>query len=125
MKETKVNFDMLNHASHIPIERDEAVCIACNTCVETCMNDVHIPNPDKGKPPVVLHPDECWYCGSCVMECPLKEEGAIKLKWPMKIDLKWKRKATGELFRMGMANPPAPNMTPPVGGWTILREAKK
>jgi hypothetical protein len=42
----------------------------------------------------------------------------------MKIDLQWKRKETGELYRMGMANPPKPNLTPPIGGWVILREAK-
>jgi ferredoxin len=88
------------------------------------MNDVHVPNAESGMPPITLHADDCWYCGSCVMQCPMREEGAIKLVWPMQIDLQWKRKATGEIYRIGMANPPAPVVTPPVGGWTILRESQ-
>jgi hypothetical protein len=31
--------------------------------------------------------------------------------------VRWKRKATGEHFRVGMKNPPPPNNMPPVGGW--------
>jgi hypothetical protein len=59
------------------------------------------------------------------MECPLKDKEVIKINWPLKIDLQWKRKATGDLYRLGMANPPAPNMTPPVGGWDALRKTGK
>ena len=125
MLENKESFQISDYTSHIPVERYEAVCIVCHQCVEACMNDVHAPNPEKGKPPLVFHPDDCWYCGSCVMECPLKEEGAITIKWPLQSVLRWKRKDTGELYRVGMANPPAPNLTPPVGGWVVLREAKK
>jgi NAD-dependent dihydropyrimidine dehydrogenase PreA subunit len=125
MQEKKESVEISEYASHIPIERNAAVCIGCNSCVEACMHDVHVPNPEKGKPPLVFHPDDCWYCGCCVMECPLKEEGAIIIRWPIQSELRWKRKDTGELYRVGMANPPAPNMTPPVGGWVVLREAKK
>jgi NAD-dependent dihydropyrimidine dehydrogenase PreA subunit len=109
---------------HVSIVRDEAVCIGCNTCVEACMNDVHVPNAVSGKPPITLHADDCWYCGSCVMECPLNEEGAIKMVWPTQIDLQWKRKETGELYRIGMKNPPPPVKTPPIGGWNTLSESK-
>jgi NAD-dependent dihydropyrimidine dehydrogenase PreA subunit len=116
---------IIGYAFNIPIVRDEAVCIGCNSCVEACMNDVHGPNRETGKAPILLHPDDCWYCGSCVMECPLREEGAIKVHWPIRSALGWKRKDTGELYRVDMLNPPAPNMTPPVGGWTPLREPKK
>lgn len=102
-----------------PIEFNEKVCNGCNTCIEACMMDVLVPNPEKGKPPIVLHPDECWYGGCCVKECPLRDEGAIKMKWPKLTEahLRWKRKETGEHFRVGMPNPPPPNPTPPVGGW--------
>jgi hypothetical protein len=31
--------------------------------------------------------------------------------------VRWKRKATGEHYRVGMKNPPPPNNRPPVGGW--------
>lgn len=122
MKETTKSIEMLLCTSHIPIEFDETVCTGCNNCVEACMNDVLIPHPEKKSPPIVFHPDECWYCGCCIMECPHQDKDAITMKWPMKIDLRWKRKDTGELFRLGMANPPAPNMTPPVGGWKTLRK---
>jgi MinD superfamily P-loop ATPase len=125
MKDNAESFEGARYASHVPIERNEEVCIGCNSCVEACMHDVHVPNPKPGKPPLVFHPDDCWCCGCCVMECPLMEEGAITFKWPIQSELRWKRKETGELFRVGMANPPAPNTTPPVGGWVILRERKE
>jgi len=124
MTENSENLEMFQCTSHIPIEFDETVCKGCNYCIEACMNDVLIPNPEKGRPPFVLHPDECWYCGSCVMECPHQDKNAITMKWPMKIDLKWKRKDTGEIFRLGMENPPAPNLTPPVGGWKTLQKVR-
>ena len=124
MSELKTIPEMQSSLYHIPIVRDPDVCIGCNTCVETCMHDVHIPSQETGAPPIVRFPDDCWYCGCCVMECPLKEEGAIKLVWPMQINLQWKRKETGEIFRIGQANPPKPVTTPPVGGWTILRDSQ-
>ena len=40
-----------------------------------------IPNPTKGKHPIVIYPGECYYCGSCVMACPNK--GAISLEHPL------------------------------------------
>jgi NAD-dependent dihydropyrimidine dehydrogenase PreA subunit len=121
MPDQKGNVEISPYAFHIPVERDANVCIKCLSCVEACMNDVHAPNPNKNEPPIVLHPDDCWYCGCCLMECPRREEGAIRFLWPMELELRWKRKDTGELFRVGMANPPVPNMTPPVGGWNSLR----
>jgi NAD-dependent dihydropyrimidine dehydrogenase PreA subunit len=108
-------------APNEPLEFIENACNGCNRCVDFCMMDVLVPNPEPGKHPIVLHPDECWYCGSCVMECPLRERGAIKFKWPIKALIRWKRKETGEHFRVGMPNPPPPNLTPPVGGWEIKK----
>lgn len=64
-----------------PLVFDESICVGCNNCVNTCQVDIMIPNPEKGKPPIVLFPGECYYCGSCVMECPNK--GAIKLQHPL------------------------------------------
>jgi len=74
-----------------------------------------MPNPRKGRPPVVLYPDECWYCGTCVQECP--RPGAVALAHPLNqsISVAWKRKDTGECFRLGMADPPPPNPRPPAG----------
>jgi ferredoxin len=57
---------------------DPERCNGCNRCVQICRSDVLMPNPRRGRPPVVLYPDEC--------------------------------------FRLGMANPPPPNLRPPAGG---------
>lgn len=73
-------------------------CNGCNTCVNICPMDILIPNPEKGQTPIILFPDECWYCGICVMHCPKK--GALKLNLPLIQRVRWKRKATGEHFRV-------------------------
>jgi NADPH-dependent glutamate synthase beta subunit-like oxidoreductase len=64
-------------------------------------------------PPIVLYPDECWFCGTCVEECPVP--GAIRMEHPLNQRVAWKRKDTGEMFRRGMKNLPPPNTRPPVG----------
>lgn len=64
-----------------PIRFDGDKCVGCNRCVNICQVDIFIPNPEKGKPPIVLYPGECYYCGSCVMACPNK--GAIALVHPL------------------------------------------
>jgi formate hydrogenlyase subunit 6/NADH:ubiquinone oxidoreductase subunit I len=94
---------------------DEEKCIGCNLCVEVCPTDVLMPNPEKHKPPIVLYAEECWYCGGCVEECT--QSGAITLLHPtsQRISVNWKRKETGEYFRLGMKNPPPPNLTPVSG----------
>jgi ferredoxin len=69
-----------------------------------------LPNLEKGKPPIVVYPDECWFCGDCVQAC---QNGAITMEYPMNQRVGWKRKATGEFFRIGMKNPPPPNTRPP------------
>lgn len=99
--------------THWPCEFDEKLCIGCNACVRACSQDVFIPNPVKGKPPIVLHPQECLLCGSCELHCP--KEGAVRMHQPVNQLARWKRKETGEVFRIGMANPPPPNTRPPVG----------
>lgn len=95
-----------------PVLFDAAVCTGCNSCVESCMMDVLLPNSEKGEPPIVLYPDECWYCGCCVMECPLGDRGAVTLNWPITLRVRWKRKETGENYRVGMSDPPPPNKKP-------------
>lgn len=64
-----------------PLKFDEKVCIGCNRCVNICQTDIMIPNPQQGKPPIVLYPGECYACGSCVMVCPKK--GAITFHHPL------------------------------------------
>lgn len=107
--------------AHNPLTPCEAIkfntelCIRCNRCVDVCPTDVMVANPQKDEPPIVLYPDECWFCGCCVDHCPVR--GAIRMEHPLSQRVGWKRKATGELFRIGMKNPPPPNTRPPVGGW--------
>jgi len=80
-----------------PVIFNDKVCNGCNHCIEVCQVDVYVPNPKKGKPPVILHPDECWYCGCCVNDCP--RSGAISFNWPVQQRGYWKDKATGKVLR--------------------------
>jgi NAD-dependent dihydropyrimidine dehydrogenase PreA subunit len=81
-----------------PVIFDPDICNGCNICVEVCQVDLLIPNPEKGKPPIALYPEECWYGGCCVAMCP--RPGAIKLNHALPQRVRWKRKATGEHFRV-------------------------
>lgn len=73
-----------------PITYNREKCIGCNKCVEICQVDILIPSMEKGKSPIVLYPGECWYCGSCVVECPI--EGAITLRHPLMNQVHWVEK---------------------------------
>ena len=70
-------------AYYSTVEIDEDVCTGCNVCVDICPMDVFAPNQKKGKPPIVMYPDECQFCGECVEECPIAEKGAIRLRNPL------------------------------------------
>jgi NAD-dependent dihydropyrimidine dehydrogenase PreA subunit len=83
-----------------PVLFDAETCDGCNLCVNVCPMDVFIPNPEKGKPPIILFPDECFYCGPCVSFCHNKDKGAIRLNHPLMSRVRWKRKTTGEHFRV-------------------------
>lgn len=73
-----------------PIRFDENKCIGCHRCMEACMIDVMLPG-EPGKHPVAAYPDECWYCGCCVMECPT---GAISLHHPLMNQTRWVAKSS-------------------------------
>lgn len=81
-----------------PVIFDPELCNGCNQCVDICTTDVLVPNPEKGKPPIVLYPEECWYAGCCVVECPIS--GALRLNHPWMSKVRFKRKETGEHFRV-------------------------
>jgi NAD-dependent dihydropyrimidine dehydrogenase PreA subunit len=81
-----------------PVIIDLSICNGCNDCVEVCPIDVFIPAAERGDAPIILHPEECWYCGCCVNQCALN--GAIKINWPIQQRGYWKRVATGQNFRV-------------------------
>jgi len=79
-----------------PVLFDPDICNGCNRCVDICPMEVFIPNPEKGKPPIILYPEECWYGGCCVEECP--RQGAITFNSPLMQRVRWRRKDTEEDF---------------------------
>jgi NAD-dependent dihydropyrimidine dehydrogenase PreA subunit len=91
---------------------DPELCTGCNSCTNVCRQHIILPSPEKNKPPILLNREECWYCGCCALYCPVP--GAIKVIHPLVQRVGWKRKETGEYFRVGMKNPPPPNTRPPV-----------
>jgi NAD-dependent dihydropyrimidine dehydrogenase PreA subunit len=81
-----------------PLRFNSDICNGCNRCIEICLMDVLVPNPKKGKPPIIMYPDECWYDGCCVLECP--RSGAAKMNHPLMQRVRFRRKDTGEHFRV-------------------------
>ena len=76
-----VSYTHLDVYKRQPLIFDESLCVGCNTCANICQCDIMIPNPEKGKHPIVAFPGECYYCGACVMVCP--RPGAIDLQHPV------------------------------------------
>jgi NAD-dependent dihydropyrimidine dehydrogenase PreA subunit len=55
----------------MPILIDENTCVdGCTICDFFCPGDI-IYREEKNKPPIVKYQDECWYCGACVIHCPV------------------------------------------------------
>jgi NAD-dependent dihydropyrimidine dehydrogenase PreA subunit len=73
-----------------PLTFNQEICDGCNKCVEVCQVDIFVPHPNKGNPPLVAYPGECWYGGCCVAICP--RPGAIKLNMPLMNRAYWKKK---------------------------------
>ena len=85
------------------ISIDPGKCISCNKCAKICRTQTIMPNPEKGKPPIVIFPDECWFCACCVEEC---KNDAITMRYPINQRIFFKRKETGEVFRIGGPDSP-------------------
>lgn len=92
---------------------DPEVCCGCNSCATICRVQTILPNPVKGREPLVVYPDECWYCACCVEACPT---GALTMNLPINQRIFFKRKETGEVFRLGGADSPSKSyFKPPIG----------
>ena len=95
-----------------PVSIDADKCIGCNQCAEKCRTQTIMPQAEKGKPPIVIYPEECWFCGCCVEAC---KNDAIKMRYPINQRLFYKRKETGEVFRIGGPDSPAQSyFKPPI-----------
>ncbi len=53
---------------------DKALCTGCGKCYDICPEDVYA---FSDRQVTVKYPDECWWCGSCQMDCPT---GALKIR---------------------------------------------
>ena len=96
----------------VSIDREK--CVACNACANICRTQTIMPNPKRGEPPLVVYPDECWYCACCVEACP---RGALVMHLPINQRIFFKRKETGEVFRIGQKDPPPKSYFKPPIGW--------
>jgi len=94
-------------------EIDTEICIGCNACVNVCRTQTLMPNKKRGLPPIVAYPDECWYCACCVEAC---RTGALQMHLPINQRITYKRKNTGEVFRLGADDAPEKSyFVPPYG----------
>ena len=66
----------MNEKLSVEIDRDN--CNGCGICVDICPLDCFGLDDDKA----FMKYDECWYCGSCTLECP---EHAMTLRLPYPI----------------------------------------
>ena len=98
----------------VAVSIDPDLCIGCNACANICRVQAIMPNPEKGQPPVVGYPDECWYCACCVEAC---RTGALRMNLPINQRIFFKRKATGEVFRIGGNESPEKSFFKPPFGW--------
>jgi adenylylsulfate reductase subunit B len=58
---------------------DEHTCVdGCTICDFFCPGDI-IYRESKTEPPIVKYEDECWYCGACVIHCPVD---AVSIVFP-------------------------------------------
>jgi len=64
----------------MPPQIDKTLCQRCGTCYDICPQDIF--GHREEEIPTVDYPAECWYCGSCVIDCPVE---AISLRLPLQM----------------------------------------
>ncbi len=61
-----------------PLKIDLDACNGCRLCYDLCPMDVFGWDAGQEKPQIA-HPQDCWFCGSCWLECPKR---AIDIVYP-------------------------------------------
>ncbi len=56
------------------------LCISCNKCYDACPTDTFTIDEKTGLV-TQEYPEECWYCGACIYECPV--EGTLHMELPL------------------------------------------
>ncbi|MBW1997445.1 MAG: ferredoxin family protein [Deltaproteobacteria bacterium] len=56
-----------------------AKCVGCGTCHDICPTDV-FGFDSQSRLITVDYPEECWYCGSCIYDCP---NNALEMELPL------------------------------------------
>jgi NAD-dependent dihydropyrimidine dehydrogenase PreA subunit len=69
----------MNEKLSVEINRDS--CNGCGICVDICPLDCFRIDEDEK---AFMKYDECWYCGSCTLECPQKAM-ILRLPYPIRI----------------------------------------
>ena len=58
---------------------DNEKCAQCGNCADVCPVDVFYGSV-KGETPQVQYGEDCYFCASCILECPSE---AIWLRFPL------------------------------------------
>jgi len=58
---------------------DYATCTGCGKCYEVCPPDIFDFDQERHLL-TVAYPEECWYCGTCIYDCPV--DGALRMELP-------------------------------------------
>ncbi len=64
---------------------DSERCNGCGLCEPVCPGDIIFTDEASGLAEV-RYPDECWFCGACLAECPTE---AISYSFPEEIFSRW------------------------------------
>jgi len=59
---------------------DQDLCTFCGICYDICPQDVF--GFRENEIPTVDYAEECWYCGACVLDCPVE---AVRLRLPLQM----------------------------------------
>lgn len=70
----------------MPVVFDMNTCNGCRLCVIVCPGDVLAMNAIDKKKPEVVYPEECFYCGACLVDCK-KDSITYRIPLPMMLSV--------------------------------------